>query len=239
MIPKIIHYCWFGGKAKPKLAKKCIASWKKFCPDWEIIEWNETNFDTSAHPYAAFCHKTQKWAFLSDFVRLAVVSDHGGIYLDTDVELIRSPKNLLKEEAFLGYENDQFINTGLGFGAEAGHPTVRAMLERYLALTPDENGAFPLIACPRLNTQALETLGLTPDGTEQTVAGARILPTDRLNPYEYTTGRMLKTENTLSIHWYNQSWISPAAQFRSKLTKPFHRLFGTDCFRWMKKNEKD
>ena len=91
MIPKKVHYCWFGRGEKPRLAKKCIASWKKYCPDYEIIEWNEDNFDFARYPYAQYCLQNRKWAFLSDFVRLVVVCEHGGIYFDTDVELLRKP----------------------------------------------------------------------------------------------------------------------------------------------------
>lgn len=238
MIPKIIHYCWFGGKEKPALAEKCIASWKKFCPGYRVIEWNEDNFDLSPYPYAQYCLKRGHWAFLSDFVRLAVVAEHGGVYFDTDVELIRPIDTLLENGAYFGFEDGSHINTGLGFGAEAGHPTVETMLAEYLALEPEADGSFPLITCPRLNTGALEKLGLVPNGQAQTVAGALILPADFLNPYEYTTGITRKTENTCSIHWYSQSWVSPAAQLRGRLTRPLHRLFGTDCFRWLKKKEK-
>lgn len=239
MIPKIIHYCWFGGKEKPELAKKCIASWQKHCPDWEIREWNETNFDFTSYPYAQYCLQKGHWAFLSDFVRLAVVAEYGGIYYDTDVEVVRPLDGLCEYDAFYGFELVNQMNTGHGFGAVAGHPTVRAMLAEYLALEPAEDGAYPLIVCTKLNTAALVKLGLQLNGQRQTVAGAQILPIDYLNPYEYTTGRMNRTDNTLSIHWFNQSWISPMAQLRCKLTRPFHRIFGVDCFKWLKKKEKE
>lgn len=119
MIPKKIHYCWFGRGEKPKLAKKCIQSWKKYCPDYEIIEWNEDNFDIDQYPYLRWCYDNKKWAFLSDFARLLVVYQNGGIYFDTDVELIKTPDELLGCNAFFGFENDKNIATGLGFGAEA------------------------------------------------------------------------------------------------------------------------
>ena len=118
MIPKKIHYCWFGRGEKPKLAKKCLKSWSKYCPDYEIVEWNEDNFDVEQYPYAKFCLQNKKWAFLSDFARLVIVHEHGGIYFDTDVELVRSPDSLLSYEAFYGFENDQNVATGLGFGAQ-------------------------------------------------------------------------------------------------------------------------
>ena len=235
MIPKIIHYCWFGGKEKPELAKKCIASWKKFCPDYEIIEWNEDNFDLNSNEYIRYCYANKKWAFVSDLARLLVVYEHGGIYFDTDVELLKSPDALLGSEAFFSFENETIVNTGQGFGAEAKHPTVEAMIAQYLALKPDQEGKFTLVACPCLNTAALLPFGLKLDGKEQTVAGARILPVDYMNPYDDPTGRMNKTKNTISVHWYAKSWISSGVVLRSKLTRPFHWLFGKDCFRWLKR----
>ena len=91
MIPKKIHYCWFGKGQKPKLAEKCIESWKKYCPDYEIIEWNEDNFNLDTNGYTRYCYSNKKWAYLSDFVRLCVVEEYGGIYFDTDVELLKKP----------------------------------------------------------------------------------------------------------------------------------------------------
>ena len=237
MIPKIIHYCWFGGKDLPPLAKKCIASWEKFCPDWQIIRWDETNFDVSAHPYTAFCHKNGRWAFLSDYVRLKVVVEHGGVYLDTDVELVAGLNDLRHDEAFFGFENESYVNSGQGFGAVARQKTVLAMLDAYDALVPDGAGAYELRACPQYNTRALVALGLVLDGREQIVAGARILPADWLNPYDCATGTLNRTENTLAIHWYGQSWISPLERLRTRITRPFHRIFGKDCFAWLRKKK--
>lgn len=235
MIPKKIHYCWFGRGEKPKLAQKCIASWKRYCPDYEIIEWNEDNFDVSAYPYADYCLNTKKYAFLSDYVRLAVVNQHGGIYFDTDVELLKRPDDLLQYHAFFGFENERYVQTGLGFGAVAGHPTLQAMLEQYDAIKPDADGIFRPVGCPILNTNALIPLGLERNGKRQSVAGAQILPADYLNPYDDPTGRLSKTENTVSIHWYSKSALSKGQILRSKLTRPFHRIFGTDCFALVKK----
>lgn len=235
MIPKKIHYCWFGRGEKPKLAKKCIASWRKFCPDYEIIEWNEDNFNLDYNAYTRYCYDNRKWAFLSDFARLAIVVEHGGIYFDTDVELLKRPDALLKYEAFYGFENAKNINTGLGFGAEAGHATILSMKERYESILPNADGVYPMIVCPVLNTEALLPFGLKLDGSCQTIAGAEILPIDWLNPYDDPTGRLHKTKNTISVHWYSKSWMGKGTVLRSKLTKPFHRLFGEDCFYIIKK----
>ena len=235
MIPKKIHYCWFGRGEKPKQAQKCIASWKKLCPDYEIIEWNEDNFDVEAYPYAKFCLENRKYPFLSDFVRLVAVSEQGGIYFDTDVELVRRPDELLQYEAFYGFENDSNVNTGQGFGAVPHHCTVEEMKKQYLKLKPEEDGGYPLIICPKLNTDALLNFGLKLNGQRQNVAGAEILPVEYMNPYDDPTGRLTKTENTISIHWYSKSWMSKGTILRSFLTKPFHRVFGVDCFQWLKK----
>ena len=235
MIPKKIHYCWFGGKELPELAKKCIASWEKFCPDYEIIRWDESNFDLDQIPYTRWCYENGQWAFLSDYARLAVVAEQGGLYFDTDVELIRNPDELLQFEAFYGFENASAVATGLGFGAQAQHPTLVAMCREYLALQPDQDGSFPVQACPALNTAALLPMGLVLNGERQTVAGAEILPTDYLNPYDDYTGRLRQTVNTVGIHWYSKSWIGKGAVLRSRITRPFHRIFGKNCFSWLKR----
>ena len=235
MIPKIIHYCWFGRGEKPKLATKCIHSWKKYCPDFEIIEWNEDNFDIDSYPYAKYCYDNQKWAFLSDFVRLAVVRKYGGIYFDTDVELLKPIDHLLDYDAFYGFEIQEKVNTGQGFGAIPEHNTVVSMYQKYMDLSADENNQYPLVTCPKLNTEPLVEMGLKLDDTFQVIEGAAILPSDYMNPYDDPTGRLSKTKNTISIHWYSKSWLDKKAIIRSILTKPFHRIFGNDCFDWLKK----
>ncbi|MBQ8238026.1 MAG: glycosyl transferase [Oscillospiraceae bacterium] len=235
MIPKKIHYCWFGCGEKPKLAKKCIASWKKYCPDYEIIEWNEDNFDLDYNSFTRYCYDNRKWAFLSDFARLLVVAEHGGVYFDTDVELLKRPDELLQYEAFYGFENDHNIATGLGFGAEAKHPTIMAMKGKYEAIVPNADGSYPMIVCPALNTEALMPFGLRLDGTRQNIAGAEILPADWLNPYDDPTGRLNKTNNSVSVHWYSKSWMSKGKIIRSILTKPLHRIFGVDAFKRLRR----
>ncbi|MBR5293314.1 MAG: glycosyl transferase [Oscillospiraceae bacterium] len=232
MIPKIIHYCWFGGNPKPKLAEKCIASWKKHCPGWEIIEWNESNFDVNRNGYTKMCLEQKKYAFLSDYVRLLVVAEQGGVYFDTDVELLRPIDELLQEEAFFGFETPEYVASGLGFGSEAHGTAIEAMLREYDFLLDGTEGVR---GCPILNTAALEKLGMVRDGSRQTVAGALILPMEYLNPYESSTGRLNRTKNTYSVHWYSASWLSPAKRLRSAITRPLHRIFGEDCFKWLKR----
>lgn len=235
MIPRVIHYCWFGHNAKPKLTERCVASWKKYCPDYEIIEWNEDNFDLGRHPYLGWCSQQGKWAFLSDYARLLILREHGGIYLDADVEIIRPLDPLLEYDAFFGFETEQYVNTGIGCGSVPHHPAIDSMLAYYEALEPGDDGSYPLKACPRINTEALVRLGLTPNGERQQAGGAEILPPDWFNPFDDPTGRLRITENTYSIHWYQKSWIGRKSVFRSRLMRPLHRVFGTEAFRRFRK----
>lgn len=235
MIPKTIHYCWFGGNEKSKLAKKCINSWKKYCPDYEIIEWNESNFDVTQNDYLRFCYENKKWAFLSDLARLMIIYSEGGIYFDTDVEMIKSIDFLLEYEAFFGFENRKNIATGLGFGAIAHHSAVKTMIDQYEYLQRDKNKQYILIKCPQLNTQALNKRGVQLNGEIQYLKNMIILPAEYMNPYDDPTGVLRKTENTITIHWYSKSWLDKKSIVRSNITRPFHRIFGTECFKWVKK----
>lgn len=235
MIPRIIHYCWFGRKDKPALVKKCISSWKKYLPDYKIVEWNEDNFDFDEYPYLRWCYDEKKWAFLSDFARLLIIEKNGGIYFDTDVEVVANLDHLLIYEAFYGFENDEYVATGLGFGSQAHHISIQAMVNQYVSRVPDEEGNLNLEGCPKLNTRALDTLGLNHNGKFQILQGAAILPQDYLNPYDDHTGRLKKTDNTVAIHWYAKSALSKTDIIRSNITRPIHRLFGVNCFAKIKR----
>lgn len=226
MIPKIIHYCWFGGKPLPKLAQRCKKSWEKFFPDYEIKEWNEKNYDVNAVPYTQYCYEHKLWAYLSDYVRLDVVEREGGLYFDTDVEVVRNPEQLLlKSRAYFGWETSEFINTGLGFAAEAHHPAVQAMLRMYDALVVNGRYQFESMqGCPQLNTRALIPFGLKRDGAKQEVCDALILPIDYLCPFCDATGELNKTDNTLSIHWFSKSPHGKKAAWKMKFTRPLRRL---------------
>lgn len=211
MIPKTIHYCWFGRNPKPKLAEKCIKSWKKYCPDYEIIEWNEDNFDLSAAPlYVRQAYEAKKWAFVTDYVRLQVVYEHGGIYLDTDVELKKAPDFLLKNKAYFGFENINCVNTGLGFGAEKKFPILLEMMEDYQSIPfLREDGTYDTTPCPKRNTEVLLHHGLQLNGSKQTLAGdILILPMVYLCPIDYETKKKRYTRETVSVHWFDASWMT-------------------------------
>ena len=228
MIPKIIHYCWFGGKPLPNLAVKCKRSWEKYFPDYEIKEWNEHNYDVNAVPYTKYCYEHQLWAYLSDYVRLEVVEREGGLYFDTDVEVVKKSEELLTScHAYFGWETPEYINTGLGFAAEAHHPAVVAMLKMYEGLVIDGKYQYEKMqGCPQLNTDALVPFGLERNGSKQEVCEAMILPVDYMCPFCDATGELKKTENTFSIHWFSKSPHGEWASWKMRwLTRPLHRWF--------------
>lgn len=180
MIPKVIHYCWFGNKPKPEIIEKCINSWKMNCPDYELCEWNESNYDLSKYNYIQQAYDEKYWAFVSDVVRLDVIYSFGGIYLDTDVELKSNLDGYLENDAFYFFECDRRINTGMGFGACAGHFSVGKMLEYYKESNfIGKNGAVDKTPCPMINTEALrQCINFNLDGRTQYVNGIAVFSGD-------------------------------------------------------------
>jgi hypothetical protein len=232
MIPKKIHYCWFGRNPKPALFQRCIASWKKYCPDYEIIEWNEENFDLNCCDYVREAYDAKKWAFVTDYARLKIVHDQGGIYLDTDVELRKSLDPLLENGGFMGFDEKGIVATGLGFGAEAGNEIVGAFLKDYDDLPfvlPD--GSFDLTPCPNRNTAVLEHLGMDLKTHDQVFMGMKFLPREYLCPMDYYTGKKTITQNTYSIHHYYSSWTSKVTKRTTRIKriiglKWYNKLYG-------------
>lgn len=219
MIPKTIHYCWFGHNSKPDLAKKCIKSWKKYCPDYEIIEWNEDNFDISACPlYVRQAYEAKKWAFVTDYVRLKVVYDHGGIYMDTDVELKKALDSLLSHQAYFGFEDGVHIATGLGFGAIPEHPLLKEIMNDYEGIPfVLEDGSFDKETCPSRNTKILLRHGLRQDDSWQILEGdILVLPSICLCPLSYQTGKRRFSPKTISVHWFDASWRTEAEKAYQK-----------------------
>ena len=237
MIPKIIHYCWFGGNPLPKLARKCIKSWKKHCPEYQLVRWDESNFDLSSCPlYVRQAYEVGQWAFVSDYVRLKVVHDCGGVYLDTDVELLKPLDELLSHKAYFGFEDARAINavsndltgapvyvaTGLGFGAEKGAIILQEMMNDYLDIPFIlEDGAYDQETCPRRNTGALVRHGLKQDNSLQIIGDdILVLPSHWLCPFDYWAGIGEITDETISIHWFSASWMEEEQrQARKKRVK--------------------
>ena len=211
MIPKTIHYCWFGRNPKPKLAEKCIKSWKKYCPDYEIIEWNEDNFDIASAPlYVRQAYDAKKWAFVTDYVRLKIVYDNGGIYMDTDVEIIKPLDGFLNHNAFFGFEDEQHIATGLGFGAEKSYALLQKLMDDYLDISfIDENGEYDLMPCPQRNLRCFQDFGVRSNNQIQVINGCAFYPTDYFCPKDFHTNQIIITERTHTIHHFSGSWIDP------------------------------
>lgn len=209
MIPKKIHYCWFGRGKMPAEARRCIDSWRKYLPEYEIKEWNEDNFDLDAYPYAREAYDARKFAFVTDIVRLHAMLTEGGIYMDTDVEVLKPLDALLGYEGVSGFESSTQIPTGL-MACRAGHPLVAEWLEWYDGrhfLRPD--GTPDLTTNVATITNICLRHGFRPDGTLQTVAGFTFLPSDYLCPKDHRTGKIHLTPNTLAIHHFSGSWHSP------------------------------
>ncbi len=244
MIPKIIHFCWFGGKPKPKLAEMCMKSWKRFCPDYAIKEWNETNYDISAAPlYVQQAYAAKKWAFVTDFVRLDVVYNHGGIYLDTDVELLKNIDFLLDNTAYFGFEDENLINTGLGFGAEKGAGILKELMDDYRdAPFIRADGSFDLTPCPKRNTKIFLRHALRQDNSKQLLDGKiKILPPLFLCPVNDSTGIKTITAETVSIHHFAASWETKTrilrkyfVRYMRPLLPVFEKLLGRELMEKLK-----
>ena len=219
MIPKVINYCWFGKNEKPELALKCIKSWKKKCPNYKIIEWNEDNYDISSAPlYVKQAYEEKKWAFVTDYVRLSIIYENGGIYLDTDVELKKSLDDLLCYDAYFGFECRNTINTGLGFGAVKGCPILKDLMSDYQSIKfKQDDGTFNFTTCGDYNLKHFINRGLALDDTKQVLDGnILILPSIYLAPINLLEGKHYRSMLTYSVHWYSASWKSEQDQKAKK-----------------------
>ena len=208
MIPKIIHYCWFGKTQKSDLMEHCIESWKKHCPDYKIIEWNENNFDVETHPFTTFTHAEKKWAFVSDYVRFKVLYEHGGIYLDTDMLLLKRLDKLLANKFFTAYENDLFLSCG-AIGSEKENILIKKCLEHY---DLHKNTLTPV---PKILTHCYSLLSAN-EKKEIT-----LYPTEFFYPFDQYQIKKFNGINapTISygVHLWNYSWGNPILRILNKL----------------------
>lgn len=208
-IPKIIHYCWFGGKEIPKQNKKWMESWKKYCPDFEIIEWNEGNYDISKNQYMFEAYEAGKWGFVPDYARLDIIYHNGGIYLDTDVELIKNLDELLYQNGFCGFESEQRVAFGLGFGGKRKLPIFKQMRDIYDTLKfRNSNETLNLTPSPFYQTNLMQEHGLKLNGEYQVICGLTVYPEKVLCGKNFLTGKKRITEDTYAMHHYDASWFS-------------------------------
>jgi hypothetical protein len=234
MIPKVIHYCWFGRNPLPESAKKCIASWRKFLPDYEIIEWNEDNYDVNKIPYTAEAYAAKKYAFVSDYARFDILYQHGGLYFDTDVEVIKPFDDIVANGPFMGIEVPPNKNSwlivapGLCLGAEKKMTLYKDILVKYQNLHFTLNdGSFNTYTVGQHTTDILKLYGLKNENTIQTLNDTTVIyPKYYFNPLDDATGKLTITTETHSIHWYSKSWCD-SSPLRTKISRLSHRMFGT------------
>lgn len=207
MIPRIIHYCWFGGKPLPKSAVKCIESWKKFFPEYKIKEWNESNYDVRKIPYIAQAYNAKKFAFVSDYARFDILYNEGGIYFDTDVEVIKPFDSIIKQGAFAGIESAGALATGLGIASSAANDIFKEILDSYKKEKfINDDGSLNLKTVVTRVSDIFREHGFTSENKIQQVAGITIYPVDYFCPISVADGKLRITNNTRSIHHYAQSW---------------------------------
>lgn len=232
MIPKIIHYCWFGKNPLPDKAKKCIESWKKFMPDYEIKEWNEDNFNVNIIKYTAEAYKLKKYAFVSDYARFWILYNYGGVYFDVDVELIKPIDDIIARGAFMGCEKSRYENitfnpaTGLGMAAPTHHPFYEKVLCTY-------KNKHLVSWDGRITETVVGIISQLFENKEQILYDDNIVlaediyiyPNEYFCPLNYYTGELTITPRTRSIHHYHASWVIHNQNLLTKLKSKFINIY--------------
>ena len=227
MIPKVIHYIWLGGNPLPKIAEKCIESWKKFCPDYEIKRWDESNIDLEICEYAKQAYDAKKYAFVADVVRFDILYKEGGIYLDIDVELLSSLDAFLNDSAIMAFENEKAIAPGLILACEKGCESFKEIIEIY---KKDkfilEDGSQNLeTVCDKI-TRYLLDFGLELNNKNQKVKEFSIYASEYFCPKSLSDGKIRKTKNTVAIHHYFASWQTKSNKLKTKVFQFIKRILG-------------
>lgn len=226
-IPKKIHYIWVGGTPKPPIVLKCMNSWKRYMPDYEICEWNEQNYDVEKNEYIRKAYEQKMWAFVSDFMRFDILYQHGGIYLDTDVELLkRIPEEILNQQAFTGVEGHGKVNPGLIFACGKGHWLAEEMLSSYGEDRFDKNHLYTV---NQRITKILSQYGFVGDNSLQVIKGVSIYPDDFFCGFDQDVKEICITTNTISVHHYAATWVMPS--MGRKLKMLIKRVVGVESYR--------
>lgn len=219
LIPKRIHYMWLGRKPIPDNLQKCMDSWKKYCSDYEILEWNEDNYDINKHPYMKHAYEGGAYGFVPDYARLDILYNYGGFYLDTDVELKQSLDRMRYQEAFCGVEKWQIINFGGCSGAVKNHPMIKRLLDaRKEVAFLDESGKQNKNTCGFYDTRIVLDEGYKINGASQNIKGMNIYAYDYFHPYDYMSGLLQMTDNTVSIHHFNGGWLDEKMKKQNELS---------------------
>ncbi len=230
-IPKVIHYCWFGGNPLPSLAKICIASWKKYLPDYEIKRWDESNFDVNIIPYTKEAYEARKYAFVSDYARFWILYKYGGLYFDTDVEMIKPIDDIIVAGPFMGCENPATEGaTPKSLGVAPGLGLYKLILDCYSNYSFfKSDGSLNTKTVVEYTTELLCQHGLSNTSKIQIVAGVKIYPVDYFCPMNYETGSLNITDNTRSIHHYAKSWHGNKERLFETVSKIFGKSFAKFC----------
>lgn len=228
MIPKIIHYCWFGNGKMPKLYKKCIASWSVYAPDYKVVLWDESSFDVNSIQFTKDAYLSKKYAFVSDYVRLYALTTIGGIYLDTDIELLKPIDSLLLHKGFAGFETKSVIQTGV-LGCESGNNVFTQFFNQYSIMSFNNNAA--LIPNSAIFSTLLVNRGLVLDDTLQMIDDICIYPQDYFCPIDQATRQISPTDNSFCIHYLSGSWFSKRHKIVNKLKSTVGLLLGYNFVR--------
>lgn len=240
---KYIHYCWFGGKPLPKLAKKCIKSWKKYLPDYEIIEWNEHNVNLEECPFIKEAYENKKWAFVADYARTKAIYEMGGIYFDTDMMIKKPIDFLLDKETFLGVEDSMMVNAAVWGASKPKSYFAKRMLDYYQSKEHFEIDNIYKMSIPRIITKILDEFGFDPSKNEVQVLHKDIYvyPRPYFYPLSYNFQNNQFTEETCMVHYFDATWIPKKEQYEMKLIRKFGAkpvAFALRIFRFLKRNIK-
>lgn len=225
---KKIHYCWFGGKKLPKEVKKCIATWKKMLPDYEIIEWNESKFDVNKIPFVKSAYENKKWAFVSDYVRTYALYEEGGLYLDTDVKILKDVSKIIDKNLVFGYEDSGYFGTAVIATNKVHNPYIKEVLKYYdnienINLDIIYNYANPAIITRIINKYPVE---LKQDGIKVFNSDVYVYPRDYFYPLSYNYAEKIYTQNTCMVHLFNGTWTDKGEQRTINLYRKFGLGFG-------------
>ena len=234
MIPKTIHYIWLGKGEKPKIFYQCLESWKKFCPDYEIKEWTEDNLDINICQYCKDAYSDKKYAFASDVLRFEILRQHGGVYLDIDVELLKKPDQFLENKFFTAFESESIVNPGLIMGAEKNDAFVEKIVNLYKTLDYRESRNREETVCTITSNQ-LKSMGFSMDNTFQKVDDIALYPTEYFCPLNFKNGKLKKTKNTHAIHHYASTWLTKKQKIALRAKQLLHRMIGEKNYTRLKK----
>lgn len=226
-IPKVIHYCWFGRGEKPKIVLKCIESWKKKLPDYDIVEWNEENFDINDNTYVREAYGVKKYAFVSDYVRVYALYHYGGIYLDTDVEVLQTLDKFLEHPSFWGFEEGDYIATST-IGAQKGNPLIKEFLDSYRGKSfYKSDGSYNELTNVAVVTKIFQSHGVVMNGSFQSIGTMGILyPQEYFSPFDYINCSKQTTKNSYTIHYFYKSWLPPSVRLKGQIKYILSSIFG-------------